>query len=58
MFTQCRFLRVVALAARELREAVEVASDGQAMVGGTTLATHLPLLAKRVVHALSLSVAR
>ena len=58
MLAQVHFLIIVVLAARELGEAVHVASDGQAVIGRRSFASLVPFFLQDEVHAFSLFIAR
>ena len=56
MLAQIRSLDIIVFAASELSEAVEITSDGKAVVRWTALATFFPFCSELIVHTLSIFV--
>ena len=57
MLAQVHLLIIVVLAARELGEAIHVASDSQAVIGRRSFASLVPFVLQDEVHAFGLFIA-
>ena len=57
MLAQVHLLIIVVLAARELGEAIHVASDSQAVIGRRSFASLVPFVLEDEVHAVGLFIA-